>query len=66
MHDGKRQEVSHKTFEGWIDYASEVEANRLAVLEDRPSFSPISLNVGLDECANVLSVRSHIVVDVPI
>ena len=36
------------------------------MLEDRPLFSPISLDVGLDEGAKVLSVRLHIEGNVPV
>lgn len=66
MHDWKWQEVGHKTFEAWIHEAGEVEADFLAVLEDRPLFSPIGLDVGLDEGAKVLSVRLHIEGNVPV
>jgi len=66
MHDGKWQEVGHKTFEGWIHETSEVEADVLTVVEDRPFFPPISLDVGLDECAKVLSVGLHVEGNVPI
>ena len=66
MHDGKWQEVGHKTFEGWIHEASEIKADVLTVVEDRPFFPPISLDVGLDECAKVLSVGLHVEGNVPI